>query len=103
MPSSRLCFTGPVPGTKRPLLGLAVVSATYPAAMPYLSSNAISFSPSSGRLPRPAITQRPSLVCAMVGAGEIPSRAWRQVWRCTSDRRITHVIRSTSVDFATAS
>ena len=33
------------------------------------------------------MTQRPSLVCAMVGAGEMPSRAWRQVWRITSARR----------------
>ena len=71
--------------------------------MPYFSISAISFSPSSGRLPRFAITQRPSLVCAMVGCGDTLSRACRQVWRKIGARRMTQVIRSTSVHLETAS
>ena len=63
----------------------------------------MSRSVSPGRVPRFAITQRPSFVCTMDGCGVMPSRAWRQVWRSTGARRITHDMRSTSVDFATAS
>ena len=58
---------------------------------------------SPGRVPRFAITQRPSLVCTMDGNGDTVSRACRQVWRNTGAWRITHDMRSTSVHFATAS
>ena len=94
---------GPVPGTNRPLVGTVAFSGSSPASMPYFSIKPTSCAVSPGRVPRFAITQRPSFVCTMDGCGVTPSRAWRQVWRCTSERRITQVIRSTSVDFATAS
>ncbi len=48
------------------------------------------------------VSQRPSLVETMTGA-DSASAACRQVWRWMGARRITQVIRSTSVVLATAS
>jgi hypothetical protein len=43
--------------------------------MPYFSSNATSRAVSPGRVPRFAITQRPSFVCTIDGCGVTFSRA----------------------------
>ncbi len=43
--------------------------------MPYFSSRVTSAAVSPGRVPRFAITQRPSFVCTIEGCGVMPSRA----------------------------
>jgi hypothetical protein len=72
---SRFAVLGPVPGTNRPLVGIAALSASRPASTPYFASNLTSCSVSPGRVPRFAITQRPSFVCTIDGCGVTPSRA----------------------------
>ena len=49
------------------------------------------------------MNQRPSLVWAIVGRGRRSRAACRQVWRQIGARRMTQVIRSTSVFLDTAS